>query len=92
MKAPTPLHVVPMNDTHEHEDSPLCSCMPLAHDEGMVYVHNSFDRREVGTVIGMAMDMLGLALANHDHIWSDKDRKLFEHARHLLTTNWPKDG
>lgn len=85
-----PIHVVPENDTHQHETSTLCSCMPLTRDEGRVVIHNSFDRREVGEVLKLALDTLGIALTNLGHVWSAMERELFDHAQHLLVIHWPR--
>ncbi len=39
------LHVIPLNDTREHEESVDCWCKPRDDGDGVV-VHNSADRRE----------------------------------------------
>jgi hypothetical protein len=31
-----------------------------------------------------ALDALGLALAGHDHQWTDEERRLYEHAVEVL--------
>lgn len=42
-----PIHVVPMGDLREHEDSPTCWCKPEPDpDEPRVLIHHSMDRRE----------------------------------------------
>lgn len=38
-------HVVPVNDTHEHDLTLNCWCKPKV-DDGVV-IHNSFDGREL---------------------------------------------
>lgn len=42
------LHIIPINDLKEHEESSVCSCRPaLIIDNGeMIFVHNSYDKRE----------------------------------------------
>lgn len=39
------IHVVPLNDIREHEDSDKCWCMPRLEDG--VWIHNSMDGREL---------------------------------------------
>lgn len=43
--------VTPVNDTEKHEDfSSMCKCQPevkVREDGDLVYVHNSFDGREL---------------------------------------------
>lgn len=83
------MHVVPCNDTHEHDTSgPLCPCMPLVSPNGKL-VHNAYDRREVGEVGRLALYALGEALADHDHEWTDSERWCFEHLDHILSLHWP---
>lgn len=42
-----PLHVVPINDLRDHEDSEGCWCKPWRlDDEPDVVVHNAMDGRE----------------------------------------------
>lgn len=52
-----PLHIIPINDLREHEESPNCWCKPKVIDDvgvGVddnpplvdIWVHNSMDRRE----------------------------------------------
>lgn len=38
------MHVLPINDLKEHEESESCWCNP-EYDEGVI-IHNSMDRRE----------------------------------------------
>ncbi len=40
------LHVVPLGDLREHDDSAECWCRPTIDDEG-VCIHNSLDGREL---------------------------------------------
>jgi hypothetical protein len=39
------IHVVPIGDLREHEDTAACWCHPTLDDDG-VCIHNSLDRRE----------------------------------------------
>lgn len=39
------VHVIPLNDYREHEETTECWCNP-AHDDGVV-VHNALDGREL---------------------------------------------
>ena len=38
------IHVIPINDLRDHDDSPACWCVPR--DDDGVWIHNSMDRRE----------------------------------------------
>ena len=41
------LHVIPIGDLREHEDSDTCWCRPRRDDEEpSVVIHNSMDQRE----------------------------------------------
>lgn len=42
------IHVMPIDDIEEHEESTTCKCEPkVLHENGeMIVVHNSFDGRE----------------------------------------------
>lgn len=42
------IHIIPLNDTDEHEEESTCKCEPtLIEEEGdMIFIHNSFDGRE----------------------------------------------
>lgn len=42
------LHVVPLNDLRDHEESETCWCRPVGifDGDGVVIVHNSMDGRE----------------------------------------------
>ena len=40
------IHVLPINDLKEHEESATCWCRPYCYDYEGVCVHNSMDRRE----------------------------------------------
>lgn len=55
-----------------------------------VYVHNSYDLREVGEVMQNALDLLGKALADHHHQWTPAERDAYEHACHLVLMHWPR--
>jgi hypothetical protein len=41
-------HILPESDLKQHEQSSMCSCMPLIKDEEfcVLVVHNSWDGRE----------------------------------------------
>lgn len=41
------VHVIPLGDLYEHEDSLFCPCSPYPEDDGRVIVHNAWDGREV---------------------------------------------
>jgi hypothetical protein len=48
--APNDIHVFPVNDLKEHiTDGPGCPCTPEIRLEGgnLIYVHNSYDHREI---------------------------------------------
>lgn len=78
-------HVHPSNDVREHvTDSVLCPCMPRVLEDGDLVVHNSYDGREIGEVCAKALDLLGKALADHDHEWSGEEREAYEHALLVL--------
>jgi hypothetical protein len=43
-------HILPLNDTEEHERSPFCQCEPKIEKQengSMLIIHNSFDGREM---------------------------------------------
>jgi hypothetical protein len=43
-------HVLPINDTNEHEESSACECQPelqMQENGNMLIIHNSFDGREI---------------------------------------------
>ncbi len=42
------LHVLPVGDLHEHEESITCSCKPsiITENGTIICVHNAFDNRE----------------------------------------------
>lgn len=41
------VHVMPVNDLREHQESPECWCKPTPDDvEPSLYVHHSMDQRE----------------------------------------------
>ena len=44
-----PIHIIPVNDLKEHEESSTCDCQPtLVMENGeMIFVHNSYDGREL---------------------------------------------
>lgn len=43
------VHVIPVNDLKEHEDSSTCECQPRVDivEGGMVVVHHAWDNREI---------------------------------------------
>lgn len=87
-------HVTPNNDLREHVLDPdgACPCLPRRGPdwEGTPrWVHNSYDRREVGEVCRLALDRLGVELANREHEWTPEQRDAYEHAVHLLDMHWP---
>ena len=43
-----PLHVLPVNDIKEHVEESTCNCCPALKMENgeMIFIHNSYDRRE----------------------------------------------
>ena len=52
-----PWHILPVNDIKEHTEESTCICCPQLKIENgeMIFVHNSFDRREekeVGYILG----------------------------------------
>lgn len=82
-------HVTPIGDLRRHAaDGIFCPCMPL--ERYGVVVHNSYDGREVGEVCRHAIDVLGLALANHGHQWTVEECNAFESAMHVLEMHWPE--
>lgn len=44
------------------------------------------DKREA-SIVRMALDALGLALAEHGHKWTDLERALYDEATKLLLTS-----
>ncbi len=85
------LHVEPSNDLREHiTNGEPCPCIPRTY-KGMI-VHNSYDGREVGEICVKALKLLGVALAGHNHIWTDDEREYFEHAMQILEMHWAKPG
>lgn len=90
-RADQPIHVLPVNDIRQHVmDGLFCPCMPRLDATGNIIKHNSYDRREVGEVCRLALDRLGIALANIDHEWSADEREAYDHAIYLLDLHWPK--
>jgi hypothetical protein len=86
-----PFHVVPLNDLREHPSDIMCPCLPV--QVGGVIRHNSYDGREVGEVCLLALDLLGLALAQHNHTWTEREREAYDHAVLILKMHWDvKDG
>tara|TARA_R110002096_G_C14661938_1_gene728469 strand:- start:61498 stop:61785 length:288 start_codon:yes stop_codon:yes gene_type:complete len=82
------IHVTPQGDTTEHvQEGVFCPCMPMVVDE--VVRHNSYDGRETGEVCRLALDQLGMALADEGHEWTDQERDSFEHAVQVLDMHWP---
>jgi len=43
------IHIIPVNDLKEHEENSTCECQPtLIMENGeMIFVHNSYDGREL---------------------------------------------
>lgn len=84
-------HVYPLGDVREHvTNGDPCPCLPRT-VEGVV-IHNSYDGRETGEVCRQALDLLGVALAEHSHTWSDREREAYEHAITVLDMHWPSKG
>lgn len=42
-----PIHVEPVDDIKPHSTSPDCQCRPIARENGQLWVHRSFDGREM---------------------------------------------
>lgn len=85
-------HICPENDLREHvtDDGCLCPCLPVRHWEELnVWVHNSYDGREVREVLERALAMLGCALTEHHHHWSPSLRQVYEIATALLQMHMP---
>lgn len=78
-----------MNDVRGHvTNGDPCPCLPRVLED-TCFVHNSYDRRETGEVGRHALAVLGVALANHGHTWTDVEREAFEHASLILDMHWP---
>ena len=86
-----PVQVVPVRDIREHVEDPLvvCPCMPRLLEDGKVVAHNSYDGREIGEVCRNAINALGVALAHHNHQWTDVERDHFDHATLILDMHYP---
>lgn len=43
------IHIIPINDLKEHEETTTCECCPNVEFENgeMIIIHNSFDNREI---------------------------------------------
>ena len=86
-------HEIPERDTHEHveDDDGLCPCLPVlsVDPEWPVWLHNSYDGRELREVVERALTMLGCALTEHGHHWSPKLRQAFEVADELVRRHMP---
>lgn len=43
------LHIIPLNDLKEHEESSICECSPklIIENGEMLFVHNAYDNREI---------------------------------------------
>ncbi len=43
------LHILPINDLKEHEESSTCDCTPelIIENGEMILVHNAYDNREI---------------------------------------------
>jgi len=86
-----PIHVAPVNDIFDHvTDGDPCPCLPRLC--GNVLVHNSYDGRETGEACRKAIDLMGKALADHHHTWTDEERDAYEHAIAVLNTHWPTES
>jgi hypothetical protein len=86
------LHVTPENDLREHvcDSVGLCPCLPTrSFEDSNVFVHNSYDGREVREVVERALDMLGLALNHHGHQWSPRLRWVYEQAHAIVKMHCP---
>ena len=46
------IHILPINDIKEHEETTTCECCPsVAFENGeMIIIHNSFDKRELNEI------------------------------------------
>lgn len=44
------LHVLPLNDEREHEETDYCWCFPALRENDSLVVHNSADCRETSEV------------------------------------------
>ena len=87
------LHAYPENDQRAHvtDDGVFCPCMPDTEEleDGSVMVrHYSYDGREVGEACQRALDLLGLALTNHNHQWTDEERDAYTHASNVLQRHY----
>lgn len=54
-------HIVPTNDSEEHEDKSTCKCDPMVIMENniIIVVHNSFDGRErTGEIMATVLNIL----------------------------------
>ncbi len=92
-RADRPIHIYPLNDLRDHDTTDaLCPCMPRVIDPEphpddddptfpcrTIIRHNSYDGREFGNVIRVALDSLGVALADHHHQWSSALRDSYDH-------------
>lgn len=83
--------VHPINDLRCHIlGGDPCPCMPRDYRAYGVFsrVHNSYDGREIGQVDANAIDRLALALTEHGHIWTDDERRDYEHAIDLISMHY----
>lgn len=89
------LHIYPPHDTHKHatDDGGLCPCLPVASAAPdlaeTVWLHNSYDGRELRAVLERTLAMLGCALTEHGHHWSPLLRQQYEIACDLLARHMP---
>ncbi len=82
-------HVSPNDDLREHvTNGDPCPCMPRIVNG--VTVHNSYDGRECGEVMLALVHMLGDALCDHAHNWTDEERDAVEHAEAIVALHWPE--
>ena len=66
------IHVVPLNDIREHEDSDKCWCMPRLEDG--VWIHNSMDGRELLENLSLQCAEIPLFLAQVSQAYLDPYR------------------
>lgn len=86
----TPLtHVYPVGDLRQHvTNGDPCPC--LAHMVDGVVVHHSYDKRETGKVCRRALDLWGKHMLDSNATWTTEDRRIYDHALHILDMHWPE--
>lgn len=40
------IHVLPLNDIKDHNESKFCKCEPRVEEDGKLIIHNAYDGRE----------------------------------------------